>query len=110
MNIASVVLLPVLKPNCMSSIDTSPQPFFQYSLKNFHDLVQQLNTSVRTTFKCITFSFVHTHHQTLPPVRWNLPCAYNCSAHIRDPKHTVFTCYSVFYAQHLPTPWSTYST
>src|SRR5579864_1883621 len=93
MNIASVVPLPGLKPNCMSSIDTFLLSLSSSTLsKNFHDIVQQLNTSVRTTFKCITFSFVHTRHPTLPPVRWNLPFPYNCVAYIRDPKYTVFTC------------------
>src|SRR5579864_7494498 len=55
-------------------------------------MFQQLSTSVRTTFKCITFSVVHTHHPTLLPVHWNLPFPYNCIAYIRDAKYTVFTC------------------
>src|SRR4029077_6654028 len=78
--------------NCMSAIDTLHRSLSSSTLKNFYDMVQQLNTSVRTTFERIAFSFVHAPHPTLSPVHRNIPFPYNCIANIRDPRHTVFTC------------------
>src|SRR5580692_9760133 len=49
-NIASVVPLPGLKPNCIIiELHITPQSYLQDPLKNLHNLIKQLDSSVRTT-------------------------------------------------------------
>src|SRR5208282_3627385 len=61
---------PKSKLHVIQADQISHLPFY-YSLKNLHHLIKQLYPSVRTTFKSISFTFVHAYHPTLFPICWN---------------------------------------
>ena len=71
MKIASVVLFPAIKPNCMLSIFTTFLTLLSMTLKNLHGMFYQFNSSVRATFQCISLPLVNIHQPTPTPILWN---------------------------------------
>src|SRR5213080_463605 len=64
------------------------QPGFNHSLKNFHNLVQQLYSPVGTTLQSISLSLIDRHQPALCPISWNPPFLYYRTAQVSHPGHT----------------------
>ena len=72
MNIIAVVPIPGLNPNCISSSWTLILIRLSKTLSiTYLYLIQKCYSSVWTTLKNITFSFIHTNNSIAFPVLWN---------------------------------------
>jgi len=68
---ASVVPLPFIKANYISSISICCQTVLKDPFCDFHSMFQQFDPSVRSTHHAITFAFVDWQYHICFPVLWN---------------------------------------
>ena len=84
MNIASVVPLPGMKPNCMSSIEILSLMIFSITHDSFHD--KEFETSV---------SYLspehHLNDEAIFPIRWNGTISYHVIGKVSDQPCTSIT-------------------
>src|SRR3989442_5497225 len=89
--IASVVPLPGLNPNCISSVFTVFLSRASITLSNTFNtcslLFKQLYTSVGAAFQSIPFPFIHIHHPASPPIHRHHTAPHYFIADICHPLH-----------------------
>ena len=87
--------LPGTKPNWESLIDTQLSDEAVHNpLRDFHDLLCQLETAVVFPFQCNPLTLVEADNETLLPVRGYLAIANDCSCEAMDHGGACVTCCS----------------
>ena len=64
--------------------DSFPDDFFYHSLDSFHDMIKEFETSVVTSFQCITFPFVNVDDEAIFTIRWNNTISYHVIGKVSD--------------------------
>ena len=89
MNTTSVVPLPGVNPNCISSI--CRVCLSRASITRSNTFIACSSSCIRSTLQSIPFALVHLDHVASVPIIWHLTLFHNRDAKISQPSNAIFT-------------------